>query len=105
VTVRVAVSPPDDRGQRNVQLESDSGHGHAWTVHSEAAVALEPPQRTPQPLDLQAIAARCGLDGADPLASPRRHAVLGSRWDCVDEARLGDGESFGRLTLRNGAAS
>src|SRR5690606_35171005 len=49
------------------------------------------------------VAARCGLDGADPLASPRRHAQLGSRWDCVVEARLGDGESFGRLALHNGA--
>lgn len=103
VTVKVTITEPDARGRRTVRLESDGGHGHGWTAHSEAEVVSDVATRAPARLDLAAVAARCGLDGADPLASPRRHAQLGSRWDCVVEARLGDGESFGRLALHNGA--
>jgi acyl transferase domain-containing protein/aryl carrier-like protein len=103
VSVRVTVAEPDARGLRTVRLESDRGHGHAWHVHSEAEVAPGAAARPRQPIDLAAVENRCGLDGPDPLASPRRHAQLGSRWDSVTASRLGDGESFGRLQLRNGA--
>jgi acyl transferase domain-containing protein/aryl carrier-like protein len=104
VAVRVTVTEPDGRGVRTVRIESDRGHGHSWHVHSEAEVAPDATARRRQPLDLGTIEARCGLDGPDPLASPRRRATLGSRWDTVMTARLGDAESFGRLRLQNGAA-
>jgi acyl transferase domain-containing protein/acyl carrier protein len=103
VSVRVTITEPDSRGIRTARLESDRGHGHTWHVHSEAEVVLDATARTRQPVDLATVEARCGLDGPDPLASPRRRAQLGSRWDSLVTARLGDGESFGRLALRNGA--
>ncbi|HEX7096492.1 MAG TPA: thioesterase domain-containing protein, partial [Acidimicrobiales bacterium] len=103
VTVKVTVTRPDSRGRRTVRLESDGGDGQGWTLHSEAEVASAVGV-APARVDLAAVAARCNLDGVDPLVSPRRHALLGSRWDCVVEARRGDGETFGRLQLRNGAA-
>ena len=94
VTVRVVVdAEPADR--RAMRLESDGGTGLGWTTHSEAVLVSDDAQ--PTQVDLQAIAARCGLDGIDPLAPARAHLQLGERWTTEATARLGDRESYGTV--------
>ena len=82
---------PTDR--RAIRLDSDGGTGLGWTTHSEAV--LVPDDAPPARLDLDAIAARCGLDGVDPMGAARTHLQLGEHWSTEASARLGDGESFG----------
>lgn len=105
VTVKVSVTAPDTKGTRFVRIESDRGAGRAWYTHSEAEVAPDATSRTCEPIDLAAIARRCGLDGVDVLAGPRRHLQLGARWNAVVDASLGDGEIFGHLALGEAFAS
>ncbi|HEV8299262.1 MAG TPA: SDR family NAD(P)-dependent oxidoreductase, partial [Acidimicrobiales bacterium] len=98
VAVKVTVTSRDAAGKRYVRIESDGGTGRSWHAHSEAELATNV-DNTEHRLDLVGIVARCGLDGVDPLMSPRRHIHFGPRWDAVVDAALGDGESVGRLRL------
>ena len=97
VTVRVVVDP-ESAGRRAMRLESDGGTGLGWATHSEAV--LVPDDAPPVQVDLDAIAARCGLDGIDPMGPARTHLQLGERWLTEARARLGDGESYGVIGER-----
>ena len=95
VSVRVVIEPAHD-GERAIRLDSDEGTGTTWTTHSEGTLvaAVDEIHR----VDLDALQARCSLD-VEPMASAGVHLQLGPRWSAATVARLGDGESFGRLVL------
>ena len=97
VTVRVVVDA-ESAGRRAMRLESDGGTGLGWTTHSEAVLVSD--DAPPTQVDLDAIAARCGLDGIDPMGPARAHLQLGERWLTEASARLGDGESYGVIGER-----
>lgn len=99
VTVKVTLTAADAKGTRFVRIDSDQGQGRVWHTHSEAEISPDAAKRAVDIIDVETIERRCGLDGIDVLAGPRRHLHLGARWDSVLDASLGDAEVVGHLML------
>lgn len=82
VRVRVVVDPADGAGGRLVQVESDHGQGHEWSLHSQAYLTDAPVESELAwpPIDFR------GAEVADLLAQQRQTLQLGRRWNCGEEA-------------------
>lgn len=96
-----------------VRLETNDA-GFVFTVHSlagtgyvlnaQADLVLRSGKAAPTPLDLTAIAARCGpavnADCGDVLHSPQEaHLRFGPRWQVLRQFAMGDGEGLAVLKL------
>lgn len=109
----------EDQGATSVRLSlprTDVGYdlvveagsvGHAQERMAEAALSLMP-MAPPRPLDVMAIAARCGAavlaEAGDTLVSPQEaHLDFGPRWRVLTETALGDGEGLAKLRLPEAA--
>ncbi len=99
VTVKVTLTAADAKGTRSVRIDSDQGHGRAWHTHSEAEISPDAAKRAVDIIDVETVERRCGIDGIDVLAGPRRHLHLGAHWNSVLDASLGDAEIVGHLML------
>ena len=74
-----------------------------WQLHAQANISV-PRASDPAPLDLEAIAARCGdiieAPEGERLKSPQEaHLDFGPRWHVLRATTLGDHEGMARLRL------
>lgn len=78
--------------------DSDAPADAEWQTHAQGrARALRSPPH--EPLDLEAVAARCGRKDGAALERQRRELRFGPRWDVLRELRLGEDEALARLEL------
>ncbi|MGR3501865.1 type I polyketide synthase [Pseudaestuariivita sp.] len=85
--------------QSRVTLDGRQG----WQTHAQAVLALAPLAQ-PQPLDVDAIAARCPRRQDGPQASPQEaHLAFGPRWKVLTSTAYGDGEGLATLALPGAA--
>ncbi|GAA4221529.1 acyl transferase domain-containing protein/thioesterase domain-containing protein/acyl carrier protein [Sagittula marina] len=111
-----------DQGARQVEVtltRTDSGYGfevaadvslngrHGFAATAEGALSLLP-MGTPEPVDLDALRARCGAAreaaGAPLVSAQEVHLNFGPRWKVLRRAALGQGEGVAELELGPEAA-
>ncbi len=78
--------------------------GGGYALNAQARIVMRDGAARPEPIDLAAIAARCGdtrrAAPGDRLRSPQEaHLRFGPRWHVLREAALGQGEGLARLHL------
>ncbi|WP_333683477.1 type I polyketide synthase [Pontibaca methylaminivorans] len=97
--------PEDDHDAFAVYSRTADGKG--YILHAQAEISPLEDDR-PAPLDLDAIAARCGPvqrpESGARLRSPQEaHLKFGPRWHVLRETALGKGEGLARLELPEAA--
>jgi acyl transferase domain-containing protein/thioesterase domain-containing protein/acyl carrier protein len=107
---------PDTGSTEMITRLKPTARGYDFSVHSrtpavdgyvlnaEADIVLPTHRPAPTPIDLGAIAARCGLvekaDRGQRLHSPQEaHLRFGPRWQVLRETALGQGEGLATLVL------
>ena len=101
VTLRVVVS-----SDGLVEIQSDEGRGHRWSIHSHASAVREEPSESDEGHDggatdlLPAEFEFMERIEVDLLASQRNHMNFGPRWESVLDAATGDGVVAAHLRLR-----
>ena len=101
----IRVSLREEAGASSVEVRSDCSLGGraGWQLHAQATLAPLTEAR-PDPVDLQAVAARCeeiAVSGAgDRLRSPQEaHLAFGPRWHVLHRTALGKREGLAELSL------
>ncbi|MCA8964176.1 MAG: SDR family NAD(P)-dependent oxidoreductase [Planctomycetes bacterium] len=90
--------------ESEIAFDDHGGSGkHGWQTHAQARLVLGHVTAA-APIDVAAIAARCGdvrrPSGADWIPSPQEANLrFGPRWRVVRELRYGDGEALATLAL------
>ena len=79
----------------------------AWQLHAQANLALSGDRSMPPTVDLEPIRGRTAekVERGDGIRSPQeKHLSFGNRWRVLQEARYGQGEALGSLTLSREAS-
>jgi len=98
VTIRATVT-----SDGLIEICSDGGGGARWMLHSQARtepIAVDRPESDPR-AEFDALDDTAG----DLLRTQRDHMTFGPHWDCVVEARRGDGVVIARVALPEAVAS
>ncbi len=97
------------RSDTGYEFTVESGANGTFEMNAQASLSLLP-LRAPEPLDIDAIAARCGAPATAPAGAWLRsrqeaHLKFGPRWHVLQSTALGDGEGIARLALPEAAKS
>ena len=105
--LRITLRPEESGWTAELRSDCTLGGRTGWQLHAQATLdPLDGP--APAPLDLRAIAARCGPpqrgQGGDRLTSPQEaHLNFGPRWHVLHQTALGTGEGLAALALPDAA--
>ncbi len=106
VVKRVVADPVGDDDVWKATLESGAmGTSTGWHVHSEATIVRATTE--PDPVDLDAVAARCDRVERDDQGIATRqedHIRFGPRWRCLHTLHHGEREALGELRLADAFA-
>ncbi|MGH1412299.1 MAG: type I polyketide synthase [Pelagimonas sp.] len=100
--VRIRLNRTDDGYGFDVLADATLGgrKGHALTAQGSLALL---PMARPEPVDLNAIHARCGAPSGVPdqklSAAQEVHLAFGPRWKVLDNRAIGRGEGIAELSL------
>ncbi|WP_299609877.1 type I polyketide synthase [uncultured Tateyamaria sp.] len=96
------------RSETGYELEVQSGPDGATEMNAQAHLSLLP-MRTPAPIDVAGIAARCATpirapEGGALKGAQEAHLQFGPRWRVLQSTALGNGEGLAELALPEAAA-